>query len=548
MLAGALGRYWRLLAVGVVAAGLLLRLPWPSDWWLNPDEGIYFAAVTDPSFADFWAEAKASAHPPLYFLILRGVASVTTDFAWLRSVALVSGVALVGIFIALGREVGGRGVRGLLSGLASGVLVAASPRAITLSQVIRPYTLLLLLIASALLLLLRHLRLRTRGTLVGYAVSMSVALTLHYSAVGALGVFGLLVLADGMRSGFGGPEWRRLAMAQLAPGLTLVVLYAWHLRGLMTGSVAEGALDGWLSAFLTRSPADVWLGLVGVHSSLVGDHLAASATLVTLLGLAWAAWTRRWIVLVCGGAAIAIAIVGALAGLYPLGATRHASWLLPFVTPVLAWAIATSLAPEPASTGWARVVPALLLVALVAGAGLSRSMLDSDRRPPEIAERVLRMDHMAAMSETLDPEGDPRLVLMSTETYQLLAPLFAEARDQTRTSADGELLHLRWGARDVIVLPGRDFAALPGALGRSNHLHTATVRAAEELRVEAAADPDQVLVLAGGWRSQGMDDLVALGRRSPGLGSTTHVPGLIAVELDVAAYRRALGVETAAGG
>lgn len=542
-----LARHWRLLVAGTMAAALLLRLPWPSGWWLNPDEGIYFAAITDPSFADFWAEARASAHPPLYFLILRAIASLTTDFAWLRSVALLSGVGAVGAFIALGRELGGNGLRGRLTGLVAGLLVTASPRLIALSQVMRPYTLLLLLLASALVFLLRHVRLRSNGSLVGYAACASVALTLHYGAVGALGVFGLLVLVDGVRSGFRSPEWRRLALAQLAPGLTLLLLWAWHLRGLMSSPMAGQALEGWLSAFLIRGPADVWLGLVGVHSSLVGDTLAASATLLTALGLAWAGWRRRWTVLLCGGAAIAIASVGAVLGMYPIGATRHASWLLAFVTPVLAWTFATALAPgPPGSRPSTRAVPALILAVVVLGARPASSALDSPRRPREISEQVLRVEHMNAMSETLDPRGDPRLVVMSRETHQLLAPLLVDTRDATRASSDGRLLHLPWGTRDVIVLPGRDFAALPGPIGQSNHLYTATLRAIRELGVEGPGAAGRVLVLAGGWRSQGMVDLAELARRSPRLGSTTSVPGFIAVELDFAAYRSVLGLESPA--
>jgi hypothetical protein len=558
-----LARYWRPAVLAVVAAAVVLRLPWPSAWWLNPDEGIYYWIITHARFADFWADAMATAHPPLYFLLLRAVAFLTTDFAWLRSVALLSGVAAVYAFIVLGREVGGDGTRGRLTGLLAGILLAASPRAIALSQVVRPYMLLLLLLAAALFFLLRFLRLRSNGLLVGYAACASLALTLHYSAVGALGVFGLLVVADGARSGFGRPEWRRLGLAQLVPGFTLVGLYVWHLRGLMGSAIADQALEGWLSAYLVRGPPDVWLGLVGVHSSLVGDALAASATLLTVVGLGWAGWTRRWTVLLMGGAAIALATIGAVAGLYPFGATRHAAWLIAFLGPTLAWAVATMLmevpgarvatmphpgAPAPAARParaqhpLARAAPVLLLVALLVGAGPLGSVLDSERRPREISERVLQVAHVDAMSEVLSPRGGPRLVLMSTETYQLLAPLFVDRTHAVEASSRGGLLHFPWGVREVVVLPGRDFAALPRELARSNHLYTATRRATEEFGIEGPAEGESLLVLAGGWYSQGMEDLVALAGASPGLGTSTHVPGLIAVALDFEVYRRALGV------
>jgi hypothetical protein len=54
------------------------------------------------------------------------------------------------------------------------------------------------------------------------------------------------------------------------------------------------------------------------------------------------------------------------------------------------------------------------------------------------------------------------------------------------------------------------------------------------------SEADTILVLAGGWRSQGMADLVEMAGDTEHLGSATGVPGLITVELDVAAYSKAL--------
>ena len=529
------------LAAAVVAVAGALRLPWPSAWWLNPDEGIYYAAITRETFAGFWEEASATAHPPLYFLILRGVALLTTDLAWLRSVALVCGLAAVYAFIALGREVGGKGARGQIAGLLAGMLLAISPRAIALSQVMRPYMLLVLLLVSALLFLLRYRRTRSNGLLVAYAACVSLALTLHYSAAPALGVFGLVVAADGLPTGSRTPGWRRLALVQLVPGLTLVSMYFWHLRGLLSSVMADQALDGWLSSYMIRQPADAWLGLVGVHSSLVGDDLAVSAALLTVIGMAWAAAERRWTLPILAGSGVALAMAGALAGLYPMGASRHTSWLFVFLTPVLAWMLAVSLTPRLTRRPTARAVSVLLLAVLLVGAGPLSSLLDSDRRPREIAERVLRVAAVEAMGEVLDPQRGPRLVLMSTETYTLLTPLYARARQGAASTRDGLLLHFRWGRRDVIVLPGRDFSALPTELRGRNHLHGAIQRAVAELPVAGPAAGESVLVLAGGWRSQGMEDLAALARDLPALGSTMHVPGLIAVVLDYDVYRQALG-------
>lgn len=543
-----LDRYEGPAVLLLVLTALLLRLPLSAGWWLNPDEGIYFRAVADPDFADFWAEATATAHPPLYFLILRGVAAFSTDFVWLRMVAFLCGVAAVGAFVLVGREVGrdgaGRGVVGRWTGLLTGLLIAVSPRAVSLSQVIRPYTLLLLLLSVGLVALLRYVASGSRRWLVAYAVTVSLSLTLHYSAVGALGVFTVVVLADGVRRGFGRPRWTRLALAQVAPVLTIAAVYAWHLRGLMESRMADNALGGWLSLYMIRAPADVWLGLVGVHSSLVGDTLAVSATLLTLLGLAWAAWTRRWTILALGGGALVVAIAGAALHLYPLGATRHASWLFVFLAPVLAWAVVQPIASQDlVRRPRVRATAVAALAVLLVGSAPLSSLLDPEGRPREIAERVLRTGDLETMSDVLSPEAEPRLVLMSTETWEILAPLFLDSKDGMRVAATSGLAHVPFGRRDVLVLPTRDFAALRTGRGQANHLLTAIRIAGEELDVPRPRPGEPVLVLAGGWRSQGMVDLIGLARAQPDLGSATYVPGLISVRLDFEAYRRALGAQ-----
>lgn len=82
----------RARVLGVVTVGLILRLEDFLGWWLNPDEGIYFSTVTQPSRQAFCAEVGSQAHPPLYFLILRWVRYLTQDSAALRLLAPASGV------------------------------------------------------------------------------------------------------------------------------------------------------------------------------------------------------------------------------------------------------------------------------------------------------------------------------------------------------------------------------------------------------------------------------------------------------------------------
>ena len=534
-----------LLALGIVAVGLALRLSGFFGWWLNPDEGIYYSTVTQLHAENFWTEVRYQAHPPLYFVILRGVGYLTKTFVGLRLIALVSGCAAIYAFVLAGRELGGgpgpRGqlsgkLTGQLTGLFSGLLLAVSPRAIALSQLIRPYMFLVALLSCALYLLLRYLRQPRGWLLIAYAGCATAAVLTHYSALLALGSLGVLVMVDGVRRGFARREWIRLLAIQVIPALTVVTLYVVHLRNLMSLDGAANATEGWLGAYMIRDAGDVWLSMMGFHSGMVGETLAASAAILTLVALGLAARKRAWNVLSVGASALFIAAAGAAAVLYPFGATRHTAWLLVFVTPVLAWLLAMMFTSGRRLAGASAVV----LAALWLGGGGLGGLLGADTMPPEISEHVLQQGHLEAMREVLDPQAAPSVVFMSTETYQLLMPLYTSEREAARRSSDGVLVHFQWGSRHVIVIPTRDFTVLPNQVDYPNHLFNVAQRAVVEFPEIGLQNMDSILLLAAGWRSQGMADLAEMAGDSGSLGSALGVPGLISVELDMVAYVRAL--------
>ena len=49
---------WAIGAIAVV--GLSVRVRGLEDWWINPDEGIYYALATSPSWSHFWEQVAAN--------------------------------------------------------------------------------------------------------------------------------------------------------------------------------------------------------------------------------------------------------------------------------------------------------------------------------------------------------------------------------------------------------------------------------------------------------------------------------------------------------
>lgn len=189
----------------------------------------------------------ADAHPPAFYLLLRGVGYLTWDFVALRWVPLLFGAAAVWAFWLVGRELGGRGPAGVVAGVVAAGWLAVSPDAIVLSQVLRPYTMVVFFLAAALATLLRYRRDPTDGRLVAYTVFLVLAILTHYSAALALGTFSLLVIHDAVSGQSRGRPLRFLLIAHAVPCLLFVGLYLVHVSSTLDSPLMDRALGagGW---------------------------------------------------------------------------------------------------------------------------------------------------------------------------------------------------------------------------------------------------------------------------------------------------------------
>ncbi len=525
----------RSIALGIVALALALRAIGTDAWWLNPDEGIYFDILTAPTSADFWEAVGWNAHPPLYYLVLRAIGTLTWDFSWYRAFSIVAGCTAVLAFWLCGLELGGRGRRGVVAGALAGLVVALSPSAILSSQIIRPYMLLLALLSLSLWLLLRYLRERGPVSLVGYTACLALALLTHYSALLAMAVFVGLALNAVLSGRLRGREAGQLLAAHVVPVAIAGGLYFAHLGQLMTSGLASNALGGWLSPYMPSTAGEIWLALLGFYGMIVGHWLAAPFALLLLAALVWAAWSRSWSIVILGAAALAIAIVLSATGQYPFGGSRHVTWLLPFLVLPVACFTAWGL------TSGRRVLrvflPAcVLLIAL--GGPLGRS-LGTDLMVPPQEERTLRRDDLSMMIGSLASLDDTGPVLMNSQTYYLLLPLYQSER-ATRTDADdGSFFHFIWLGRDVIVSASWDLRVGISELGAANHLYDLVGRVDDALPELALGDQREALVIFGGWhRGESTGDLGALLAYEAVVHGGWSVPGLRIFVADIAEYRR----------
>src|SRR5690606_40332539 len=88
-------------AVAVAALAAALRLPALGEYWLNPDEGIYYSVIAWPDLARRQAEIAENAHPPFFYHLLWAWSRVSMEFAWLRALAALAGCVAVLAFLLL---------------------------------------------------------------------------------------------------------------------------------------------------------------------------------------------------------------------------------------------------------------------------------------------------------------------------------------------------------------------------------------------------------------------------------------------------------------
>ncbi len=526
---GSLERYGRVAALLLVVLALFVRIPGTMEWWLNPDEGIYFSILTQPTLAAFWEEVATNAHPPLYYMILRAVGFFTTDFFWFRALSWIGGAAAVFALWQCGREIAWKDpVRRTVTGLVAAALLVPSPPAVILSQVMRPYMLQLALVAGALALLLRYGRAPERRTLLGYITLLVLALLTHYSSVLALGAFGGVALYLILSAEMAKEARRDLALAHMVPAAVVVGLYLFHLRGLMASDVADSALQGWLSGYLVGSVRDAWLSFVGLQTTIAGRGLGGPVTVLMIATLAAAAARKAWLPIVVAASALLVGLVAAGAGVYPMGSIRHSTWMLAFTVPALAWGGGFVLT---SGKRWALVGVAALVVLVAARESIAIGIGVPDS-PWAAPEHVLRRANLLAMVDLLDPEGAPRLWIMDQQTYYLLLPFYFTERQEARSGPDNTFFHFRYGKRDVVVVQSWSLTAGSDGAQDASNLRSLTDRVDRSDLLLGMGSAQEAQVIVGGWRSEVIDQLLAL--EDSGV-VTNHrlVPGLFAFLVDM---------------
>lgn len=513
----------------VCLLGYLLRLLDFDAYWVNPDEGIYYAIARAENWETFWKMYQGAAHPPLYYLILRGFSWLSADVTLPRSISLVAGGLWVpGMFLLMRECVGmcarsheAKGessvvpsARSNLAGLIMALIIAIAPGAIMFSSVARPYAFQLVMVIFGLYFLVHYLRRSTKRSLMLYTTCMAIALLTHYSALMVLGVVGITMLLLLLFRQLELDQIRALLFAHVPLLIIFLLLYFLHMRQIVNATFVDEAMTGWLKPYLYGNHLDAIFRLQGFFGGMFGGinswmgtihSLHAIAGLLFLGGVAIGIWQRRPLIYLLPLVSWFVAALLSYTGQYPFGATRHNAYLTATTILPIAHAFSWAFAPtRKRGTNFMSTCLSvcLLILAFFWRTEVSAALSPSFTRVPNIfpTELNLRRTEMEQrvlplLREITNVEGT---IVMDRQTYYMLIPLYH--LEQQRGEKRGKALKFRWGRRRVVVYLGTWMLSMdPKDRDKPRHLLNAVKELDRSMPELGLGQIDRIVFLAGGF-------------------------------------------------
>lgn len=293
--------------LALIALHVTRVLPNIYEYWISPDEGIYYHCVSKTHLSELLACAASQTHPPLYWLIVWLIGRFTTNADSMQLLSLFFSSMAMAIFIFCAWR-----LASISGALIVGTIISLSPGFIEQAGLIRPYALQQLLIGMICLDAVGFQGRWIRPLSIGAAAALVLT---HLS--GALLLGGLLIGSYTVRADL--KQWRceRSFVFALSVMSSVILLALTLKNGLyyrVTQSMFQDAFPVDLSSFISLSK-DALLYLFSL----------STLPLVILLGLVGCGcnFGRLFI------APIVTVIALTFARQYPFTATRHLLFLLP---------------------------------------------------------------------------------------------------------------------------------------------------------------------------------------------------------------------------
>lgn len=316
-----------IIVLWVGIAGIFIRIWGLWDYAFNPDEVMLSFVADATNFTDMWVGIKNQTNAPLIYVMLHLLIMFSKNELLLRCISLVPGAGLIIVFYFLGKK-----VSGAVSGITMAFLCAFGYGAVQLSQVVRPYSLLLLFLSGAVYFFAACLEKPGKKYLCGYSLCMLLSIATHYPAVmpcAAVGCAWLLRLIIEKKPF---TAYRSVIMAHLPPLALFCILYVFHISYHLGGGGVYGAIkETYLAPLFPQTFSGFMTNTRDFFGYLYLPPYATLFAVLSMLGVIALLNTARRLLAIAIVLTFAVTIVLTIFKLFPFGGSRHSIYLFPMV-------------------------------------------------------------------------------------------------------------------------------------------------------------------------------------------------------------------------
>jgi 4-amino-4-deoxy-L-arabinose transferase-like glycosyltransferase len=325
------------VVVWLMVIGMFIRIWGLWNYAFSPDEVMLASVPIGDSLHEIWSALRGQTNPPLMYGILYGLIKISTYELVLRCMSLLSGTASILVFFLLGRR-----VSGTASGIAMAYLAAFSSAAIQMSQVVRPYSILLLFLSLALWCFISYAITCRQKYLYGYSLFMLLSTASHYSAVICFAAIGIVWFSRLIIQKESVNKFYKIAFAHVPSLVMLIMLYIYHVSFQAGG---EGIYTQMKQTYLAPLFPHTLSGLIQNTASLF-RYLFFPVTAKWLMVIAGAGFLSLWksqqrylatTVLI----AFLLTFVLTYLNVHPFGGSRQSIYLLPLIALLIGAAVQT---------------------------------------------------------------------------------------------------------------------------------------------------------------------------------------------------------------
>lgn len=316
--------YHKLILTIIFTLGTYLRFSGISDFWINPDEGIYInGAISGNWLSSF----MSNAHPPLLYYLIHLSYEIFNNITTVRILSSTFGsLCIIANFLLFQKLLNTR------SGLIAASLCAFSPSLITASQLIRPYSLLLCSLTFLCYFLASLVQSKSKKERNKNAYCLSIATSIsiltHYSSLIFLSSV-VLISFIATKNNF--QKLKTLAKSLILPFFITSLLTIIHIiPKLLDSSLHHMVVHDMLRSHYINNVTDFAWNFLGIFYYFFSHKFGLIFLLFFLLGVILLIHKKSRLVFI-PLLAISIAAILSFYDLYPLVGQRHSSYLFPFL-------------------------------------------------------------------------------------------------------------------------------------------------------------------------------------------------------------------------